>query len=448
MNPEPTATAYRSGTRKVWVTLMPVLIAAFILNTLDRTNIGLAKTHLEADLGISAAAYGFGAGLFFIAYCTMEIPSNLLLHRMGARTWISRIVITWGLVSTLTTFVQNETGFYIMRFLLGLTEAGFYPGMLFYFTLWFAPRDRAIAVGTLLIAPQLALIFGSPLGGALMQLDGTWGLHGWQWMLLLEGIPTVLFGFFLYRFLPHGPRGAKWLTPDEKTAIIAHTSADEAEEHSVWSAVKAVFSSGLLLTIAAIYFVTQLAIWGIVFFLPSIVESFGITHSAVIGAIAGIPAIGALIGVLAYPRLFRTYGHPILFIAVALASAGLAGYFGAHSGPVGTLAAFAVLQLFAVGVGPVLWSTAMDTMHGRKSAAGLAMINSIGLLGGFFGPSIFGLVETSSGTATGAGVFLSYLFIAALVLTAVLYVLLRNAKTQRRNLIQPVPEYSPAASDR
>ncbi|MDT2006579.1 MFS transporter [Rhodococcus opacus] len=320
------------------------------------------------------------------------------------------------------------------------------PGHVF-FTLWFAPRDRAIAVGTLLIAPQLALIFGSPLGGALMQLDGTWGLHGWQWMLLLEGIPTVLFGFFLYRFLPNGPREAKWLTPDEKTAIIAHTSADEAEEHSVWSAVKAVFSSGLLLTIAAIYFVTQLAIWGIVFFLPSIVESFGITHSAVIGAIAGIPAIGALIGVLAYPRLFRTYGHPILFIAVALASAGLAGYFGAHSGPVGTLAAFAVLQLFAVGVGPVLWSTAMDTMHGRKSAAGLAMINSIGLLGGFFGPSIFGLVETSSGTATGAGVFLSYLFIAALVLTAVLYVLLRNAKTQRRNLTQPAPEYTPAASD-
>ena len=237
----------------------------------------------------------------------------------------------------------------------------------------------------------------------------------------------------------------KWLELEKKIARTRRLRAGQRSDG--WSAVKAVFSSGVLLTIAAIYFVTQLAIWGIVFFLPSIVESFGVTHSAAIGAIAGIPAIGALIGVLAYPRLFRTYGHPILFIAVALASAGLAGYFGAHSGPVGTLAAFAVLQLFAVGVGPVLWSTAMDTMHGRKSAAGLAMINSIGLLGGFFGPSIFGLVETSSGTATGAGVFLSYLFIAALVLTAVLYVLLRNAKPQRSDLAQPAPEYTPAVPD-
>src|SRR5690606_28980022 len=169
--PPLTTTAYRTGTRQVWLRLMPVILIAYVLNFLDRTNIALAKNHLEIDLGISAAAFGLGAGLFFLAYCTLEIPSNIMLHRVGARRWISRIVISWGAVSTLTMFVQDEITFYIMRLLLGVAEAGFYPGMLFYFTLWFASRDRAVAIGVLLMAPQVATVFGSPLGGALMTLD-------------------------------------------------------------------------------------------------------------------------------------------------------------------------------------------------------------------------------------------------------------------------------------
>ena len=400
--PPLTTTAYRTGTRQVWLRLMPVILIAYVLNFLDRTNIALAKNHLEIDLGISAAAFGLGAGLFFLAYCTLEIPSNIMLHRVGARRWISRIVISWGAVSTLTMFVQDEITFYIMRLLLGVAEAGFYPGMLFYFTLWFASRDRAVAIGVLLMAPQVATVFGSPLGGALMTLDGNLGLHGWQWMLLLEGLPTVLFGLFLWFYLPDGPADARWLKAEEKQALLEAAGDGQAADHSVRGALKSVFSSGALLLIAVIYFVTQLCVYGITFFMPSIIEAAGVQGSFQIGAMAGLPALGALFGVYVYPRLYRVYGRPILFAAVAMAGAAAATYVASASGVAGALAALAVMQFFVTGTAPVLWSVAMSRMSGVQSAAGLAMINSIGLLGGFFGPNLFGIAESRTGDPASA----------------------------------------------
>ncbi|QXW00466.1 MULTISPECIES: MFS transporter [Rhodococcus] len=421
---------YASATKKVWLRLIPVLMFAYILNFLDRTNIALAKTHLDIDLGISAAAFGFGAGLFFLAYCVLEIPSNLMLHKFGARRWISRIVISWGAISTLTMFVQGETSFYIMRFLLGVAEAGFYPGMLFYFTLWFASRDRAVAVGMLLVAPQIATVFGSPLGGAIMGLDGTLGMYGWQWLLLLEGIPTVLFGIFLWFYLPNGPRDARWLSAEEKEALIAKTTVAGEPEHSVRKALKSVFSSGVLLSIGAIYFVTQLCVYGITFFMPSIVESFGVSGSLAIGAVSGLPAVGALIGVLVYPRMFRIYGHPIRFIAVAMIGAAVSTFVAANSGYVVSLIALAVMQFFVTGTAPVLWSVAMSRISGVQSAAGLAMINSIGLLGGFFGPNLFGIAESRTGDPASAIGLLTIAAAVALVVVAVLRQLLLRTPIQ------------------
>jgi MFS family permease len=409
-------TAYRSGTKRVWLRLMPVLLVAYVLNYLDRTNIALAKTHLEADLGISAAAFGLGAGLFFLAYCTLEIPSNIIMHRVGARRWIGRIIISWGAISTLTMFVWNDTSFYIMRFLLGIAEAGFYPGMLFYFTLWFAARDRAIAVGALLAAPQVATIFGSPLGGALMTLDGNLGLHGWQWLLLLEGLPTVLFGIFIWFYLPDSPADARWLDADQKSAIIEATGGAKAESHSVREALRSVFSSGALLLIAGIYFVTQLCVYGITFFMPSIIEAAGVEGTLLIGAISGLPAVGALIGVFVYPRLFRAFGRPILFIGVAMAGAAVATFAAAQTGYPGSLVSLAVMQFFVTGTAPVLWSVAMSRISGVQSAAGLAMINAIGLLGGFFGPNIFGIAEARTGDPAAAILLLSVACTVALVL--------------------------------
>lgn len=417
---------YKSATQKVWVRLIPVLMFAYVLNFLDRTNIALAKTRLDVDLGISAAAFGFGAGLFFIAYCFLEIPSNLMLHKFGARRWISRIVISWGAISTLTMFVQGETSFYIMRFLLGVAEAGFYPGMLFYFTLWFAPRDRAVAVGMLLVAPQIATVLGSPLGGAIMTLDGTLGLSGWQWLLLVEGLPTVIFGFFLWFYLPNGPKDARWLSGDEKEALLAKTTVLGEQNHSVRQALGSVFSSGVLLSIAAIYFVTQLCVYGITFFMPSIVEASGVSGSFAIGAISGLPALGALIGVLIYPRLFRKYGNPIKFVAVAMVGAAISTFVAANSGPTVSLIALAIMQFFVTGTAPVLWSVAMSRISGVQSAAGLAMVNSIGLLGGFFGPNLFGIAESRTGDPGSAIALLTIAAIVALFVVALLRHLLKK----------------------
>lgn len=421
---------YKSATRKVWFRLMPVLMFAYVLNFLDRTNIALAKTRFEVDLGISATAFGLGAGIFFLAYCVLEIPSNLMLHRFGARRWISRIVISWGAISTLTMFVQNETSFYIMRFLLGVAEAGFYPGMLFYFTLWFASRDRAIAVGMLLVAPQLATVFGSPLGGAIMTMDGTLGLHGWQWLLLLEGLPTVAFGFFLWFYLPNGPRDAKWLSPDEQEALIAKTSAiGQKQQHSVRAALASVFTSGVLISIALIYFVTQLCVYGITFFMPSIVESFGVSGSLAIGAVSGLPALGALVGVIVYPRLFRRYDNPLLFIAIAMVGAAISTFVAANSAPTTSLLALAVMQFFVTGTAPILWSVAMSRISGVQSAAGLAMINSIGLLGGFFGPNLFGIAESRTGDPASAIALLTVAAVIGLGIVGLLRFLLRRDPT-------------------
>lgn len=447
--PEAVERLYASATKKVWIRLIPVLMFAYVLNFLDRTNIALAKTRLDVDLGISAAAFGLGAGIFFLAYCVLEIPSNLMLHKFGARRWISRIVISWGAISTLTMFVQGETSFYIMRFLLGVAEAGFYPGMLFYFTLWFASRDRAVAVGMLLVAPQVATIFGSPLGGALMQLDGIAGLHGWQWMLLLEGLPTVAFGFFLWFYLPDGPKDARWLSDDEKHAVIAKTEPDTAQ-HSVRAALASVFSSGVLLSIGVIYFVTQLCVYGITFFMPSIVESFGVSGSLAIGAISGLPAVGALIGVLVYPRLFRAYGKPLVFVAVAMTGAAISTFLAANLGATGSLLMLAVMQFFVTGTAPVLWALAMSRMSGVQSAAGLAMINSIGLLGGFFGPNLFGMAEARTGDPAAAIILLTVAAVLALGVVGILRVLLRrdpNPLTQLETTGVEAPE-TPAPVER
>jgi len=423
---------YKAGARKVWFRLMPIIAFAYILNYLDRTNIALAKTHLMADLGISAAAFGLGAGVFFIAYCLLELPSNLMLHRFGARRWLSRIVVTWGLVSTLTMFVQNEWSFYAMRFLLGVAEAGFYPGLLFYITLWFAGRDRAVAVGFLLIAPQLATIFGSPLGGWIMTLDGTLGLAGWQWLLLIEGLPTILFGIYMWFNLPDGPRDAKFLNEDEKNAIIASTTVAgtaDAGHHSTWTAVKSVFSSGILLSIAGIYFVTQLCVYGITFFMPSIVESFGVKNPVMIGASpASPPSVQSSAScsthdcsasTAARSRSSRSpWPEPPLATLVA-----------SFAAPTLSVTSLAVMQFFVTGTAPVMWALAMSRINGVQAAAGLAMINSIGLLGGFFGPNIFGIADSITGNPASAIILLTVACVIALGIVALLrFLLARHAR--------------------
>ena len=267
------------ATRKVFLRLVPLLMAAYFMAFVDRTNVGLAKNALEIDAGINAAAYGLGAGLFFITYAFLEVPSNLILHRIGAKVWISRIAVTWGLITIAMMFISSPMTFYILRLLLGAAEAGLYPGIMYLITTWFAQKDRATAVGLILTASSVAFIVANPIGGALMKMDGIAGLHGWQWLFILEGIPTVILGVILYITLPDSPEKAPWLEPEEARELTRRAVGNEVEESNPGAIVRTAMSKPFLLAIAGIYFINQIATYGVIFFVPSIVEAMNVTDS-------------------------------------------------------------------------------------------------------------------------------------------------------------------------
>ena len=259
--------------RLLFVKLMPLLIAAYVLSFLDRTNIALAKHQLDVDLGISAAAYGLGAGLFFLTYALSEVPSNLIMHKVGARFWIARVMVTWGLISAAMAFVQGETSFYVLRLLLGIAEAGLFPGVMLYLTYWFGREQRARATGYFLLGVCFANIIGGPLGAALMQMDGLMGWHGWQWMFMLEGLPAVFFAYVVWKKLPDRPSKAPWLTRAEAEQIERQL-ASEAEEgagHSGHS-LKQCLTPQILLAIF-VYFCHQITLYTVIFFLPGIMAN-------------------------------------------------------------------------------------------------------------------------------------------------------------------------------
>lgn len=401
----PTTTSdlvHARATKKAFVRLVPLLMAAYFMAFVDRTNVGLAKTSLEIDAGIDAAAYGLGAGLFFITYAALEVPSNLILHRVGAKVWISRIAVTWGLITMAMMFISSPTVFYILRLLLGAAEAGLYPGIMYLITTWFAQKDRATVVGLILTASSVAFIVANPIGGALMKLDGIAGLHGWQWLFVLEGIPTVLLGIYIFFALPNSPATASWLEPEEARELTRRAVGEEPEETRPGAIIRNAMSKPFLLTIAAIYFMNQIATYGVVFFVPSIVEAMNVTDSFMIGLISGVVGIGAVIGVLVIPRILkRSPGSEVRLIGITTAAAivfALAFISVGH--PVAKMIILSATMLFIVGVQPLYWSVLMARLGGVAAAAGLAFVNTIGLTGAFVGPYGFGLAETATGSAS------------------------------------------------
>lgn len=399
----PTTTSdqvHARATRKAFVRLVPLLMAAYFMAFVDRTNVGLAKTSLEVDVGIDAAAYGLGAGLFFITYAVLEVPSNLLLHRIGAKVWISRIAVTWGLITMAMMFISSPTVFYVLRLLLGAAEAGLYPGIMYLITTWFAQKDRATVVGLILTASSVAFIVANPIGGALMKLDGLGGLHGWQWLFVLEGIPTVLLGIYIFFTLPSSPATAKWLEPEEARELTRRAVGEEPEETRPGAIIRNAMSKPFLLTIAAIYFMNQIATYGVIFFVPSIVEAMNVSDSFMIGLISGVVGIGAVIGVLVVPRVLRrTPGSEVRLIGITTAGAIVfALIFIAVGNPVAKMIVLSATMLFIVGVQPLYWSVLMARLGGVAAAAGLAFVNTIGLTGAFVGPYAFGLSEKATGS--------------------------------------------------
>ncbi|WP_419727888.1 MFS transporter [Lichenicola sp.] len=409
--------AYDAAARKAMRVLVPMIILIYLFSFLDRSNVALAKPAFQHELGIGPAAYGLGSGLFFLVYAFLEVPSNLIAYRIGPRRWISRIAVTWGAVSAAMIFVRGDYSFYALRLLLGAAEAGLFPALLYLITCWFAYRERAIVVSWLYLGPPIALIFGNPLGGALMTLDGTGGLRGWQWMFLIEGLPTILIGVFLWFKLPDRPRAAAWLTADE-AGLLERRAIATVEQHAAIEAkgwARALASPTTLL-IGLIYFLNQVGWLGLVFFTPSAIHQMNVTSPLLVGVLSSSIGIGALIGVLVVPRVHRRVSSDSLFLAAVTIGFLLCGLgFSTTTDHVLKLLLIICGSAFGVGVLPVYWAIAMRQLNGVQAAAGLAAINTMGLTGGFVGPYLFGIAESWSGHSSSGFVVIAICSAVALV---------------------------------
>jgi predicted MFS family arabinose efflux permease len=431
LNDELTATAdtlLARATRKAMTRLIPVMCLVYFMSYIDRTNAALAKTQLEADLGISVAAFGLGAGLFFLSYAFLEIPSNLTMFKVGPRVWIVRIAITWGILSGMMMFAQGERSFYVLRFLLGAAEAGLFPSLMYMVTIWFAQKYRATAIGFLYLAVTIALTVGGPFGGALMELDGVAGLQGWQWMFMLEGILTVLIGIATWFLLPETPKDARWLTSPEAEILTSQAiGATPHTESKLRGNMGIAFGRPFIIILGLIYMFNQVTNVGIVFNVPAIVESLNVRGSFLIGLVSGTVGIGATIGVLVVPRVYRRYHNEAAAVGILAGLSGLISIvYTMTSNPTVKIVLIGVAMIFIFGTLPVFWSIAMARMSGLMAAAGLAFINTVGLIGGFGGPYLFGLAESKTGNPSAGFTVVIWSSVVGVLLALLLHVALRR----------------------
>jgi len=395
--------------------LMPLLVIVYVMSFLDRTNIALAKASMGVDLGLSAAAYGLGAGLFFLTYALAEVPSNLIMQRVGARFWITRIMITWGLLSAGMAFVEGETSFYVMRLLLGVAEAGLFPGVMLYLTYWFDREQRARATGYFLLGVCLANILSGPLGGALLEMDGVLGWHGWQWLFVLEGLPAVALAYVVWKKLPDGPSSAPWLSAADAQDIERRLTAERAAAPQR-SKLSQMFRDKQIWLAIAVYFVHQITIYTVIFFLPGIIGTYGALSPLQIGLLTSVPWIAAAIGAATLPRLATSPNRcrTLLFFGLLTMAAGLllASVANSFIGLIG----FSLTALMLFVVQSVIFVFPSSRLSGNALAAGLAFVTTCGLLGGFVGPSVMGLIEQATGsTRNGLWIIASMLVLAALL---------------------------------
>ncbi|MFJ8078431.1 MFS transporter [Streptomyces sp. NPDC096176] len=388
--------------RKVVRRIVPFLILCYVFSYLDRVNIGFAKLQMSDDLGLSEAAYGLGAGLFFIGYFLFEVPSNLMLQRIGARTWIARIMITWGLVSAAFMFVTNETTFYVLRFLLGAAEAGFYPGVILYCTYWFPSHRRARVIAMFMSAIPVAGIFGNPLSGWIMdRFQSVNGWQGWQWMFLLEAIPALAIGVATLFYLDDGVRSAKWLTDDEK-AVVERAIADDAAHRTVHGRVWDAFRDPKVWLMCLIYFCFVMGQYALTFWMPTFVESTGIEGNLAIGVLSAVPFLAALVAMNLFGRSADKRRERRWHLVVP-SLMGAVGFSLAAVSTGSTALSLAALSFAAAGVltcAPLFWSLPTAFLGGAAAAAGLAVINSVGNLAGFVSPYMIGALKDATGSTS------------------------------------------------
>jgi sugar phosphate permease len=397
--------------------LVPFLLLLYVLAFLDRVNVGFAKVAMMADTGLSAAAYAFGAGLFFAGYALLEVPSNLILHRVGARRWLARIMVSWGIISAGMMFAWSEPVFYLMRILLGAAEAGFFPGVILYLTYWFPASERGRVMGLFYFGGPLAFIFGGPASGLLLELNGEFGLRGWQWMFLVEGLLASLVGVWTYFYLTDRPSGAEWLTPEERQTLQNTMDAEESARASSGShRLSDLLKDRGVLHLCLIYFLIQVSVYGVVFALPSQVEKLlGKAAGLEVGLVTAIPWICALIAAYLIPKLALGRRRQVGFLVLVACALGLS--LATHDWPVVALIGLCAAAAGFISVQPVFWTFPTERLAGAAAAGGIALINSIGNLGGFVAPSLREWVERVTGsTDFGLIVLMGVTFLAALAM--------------------------------
>ena len=413
--------------------LVPLLFFCYVVAYIDRINVGFAKLHLREVFGVDAAVfgsvYGLGAGLFFIGYFIFEVPSNLILQRVGARVWIARIMIVWGIVCIAMMFMKSTTIFYVMRFLLGAAEAGFFPGVILYLTYWYPARERARTIALFATGGVVAGIVGSPLSGAILGLNGVGGLAGWQWLFLLEGIPAVLMGLVVLVVLPNRPQYARWLSDAEKAWIQKRIDEEALRpEMHQQRRLAEVFTSGRVWLLCLIYVLLNIGGYGYELWLPSIIKSFSGKSDAIVGWINSVPYLIAAVVMLLVGRSSDRTGERRWHVAgAAIASAigfALSAWFKNPYLALGSLVlAFAGIKST---LGP-FWALTTTFLSATAAAGGIALINSVGNLGGFFGPYIVGIIKDRTGSNLMALLFLG----SALLGMGLLALMIRTPSSAR-----------------
>lgn len=407
--------------RRITWRIVPFIMLLYFIAYLDRVNIGFAALTMKHDLGFTASILGMGAGIFFWGYFLFEVPSNIALHKFGARLWIARVMVTWGIISGAMAFVSGATSFYIMRFLLGAAEAGFFPGIILYLSYWFPARHRAGVTALFMAAAPISTALGSPISAALLEMNGLFGLVGWQWMFVLEAVPALALGVVVFFYMTDRPEQAKWLK-DEERAWLVKAMADEAASkadrahHSVFAGL----ANPRVIALALIYFGTSAGLYTLGIWAPQIIKELGVA-SMTVGYLNAIPPIVSVIAMVLWSRHSDRSGERTWHVVLACCAAaiGLVVAAGANS-IVGLIAALTLVNVGISCAKPPLWSMPTMFLSGAAAATGIATINSIGNLGGFAGPAMIGWVKDSTGSYQGGLYFVAGLLVLSAVLTLLL----------------------------
>ena len=369
--------------------LVPFVLIMYIMAFLDRANIGFAKQAFQLDTGVSDAAFALGAGIFFLGYAVFEVPSNIILHHVGAKAWLSRIMVTWGIVSAGFAWVSTENQFLVLRVLLGIAEAGFMPAIVYYFTKWFTEDRRSTVMGLFWLGPPLAFIFGSPLSGILLELNGVLGFKGWQWMFLVEGLLAAVIGVWTYWYIVNKPEDAKWLSADEKNALNNALNEENAAKPQVKVGPIEVLCNPKVLFLALICFMIQVSNYGLNFYLPTHVAGLlGKKVGLEVGIISAIPWVFALAATVLLPRYSDKTGNRGALAAMIIGMAGVGFIVSATGSPLLGITALCVVACGNLACQPIFWTLPSRFLTGVAAASGIAFINSMGNLGGFLAPNL------------------------------------------------------------